>query len=78
VGIQRAESAVSIPRKREVTSITLGILGRERPEALVADENASRNYVWRAGVMLLSADGLDGQAIKNASGVERKCVALLS
>jgi hypothetical protein len=48
---------------RKDISITLGETDRQRLEALVADRNTPQKHVWRARIVLLSADGVGTNAI---------------
>src|SRR3982074_2630169 len=43
---------------RNGISITVSRSNRRRLQALVADRNASQKHVWRAEIVLLTADGL--------------------
>ena len=47
---------------------------RERLEALVADRNSPQKHVWRARIVLLSADGFGTNAIMAATGKAKTCV----
>jgi hypothetical protein len=39
------------------TGITVSPINRQRLTALVRDRNALQKHVWRAAIILLSADG---------------------
>jgi hypothetical protein len=43
-------------------------------DAIVADRNAPRKRVWRAQVVLLTADGCDTAEIKRYAGVSKTAV----
>ena len=43
-------------------SVTLSALDRLRLEAVVADRNTAQKHVWRARIVLLSADGVGTRA----------------
>ena len=49
-------------------SITLGSSDRLRLEAMVGDCNAAQKNVWRAAIILFSADGLGTHAIMRRTG----------
>ena len=48
---------------RDGISITLDSEDRERLEVIAADRNAAQKHVWRARIVLLSADGVGTNAI---------------
>lgn len=54
--------------------INLGETDRQRLEALVGDRNAAQKHVWRARIVLLSADGIGTNAIMAATGPSKTCV----
>lgn len=47
---------------------------RKRLEALVADRNTPAKVVWRAEIILATADGLGTMAIMDRSGKSKPCV----
>ena len=47
---------------------------RQRLEAIVADRNSSQKHVWRARIVLLSADGRGTNAIMAATGTSKTTV----
>ena len=47
---------------------------RKRLEALVADRNTAAKVVWRAEIILSTADGLGTNAIMRLSGKSKPCV----
>ena len=65
---------VRISRMRTVISITLGDADRRRLEALVADRNTPQKHVWRARIVLMSADGIGTAAIMTATDTAKTIV----
>ena len=59
---------------RSGISFTLSTSDRLRLEALVADRNTSQKHVWRARIVLLSANGLGTHAIMREAGVSKTVV----
>ncbi len=59
---------------RKDISITLGEKDRKRLEALVGDRNTPQKDVWRARIVLLSADGVGTNAIVAATGAAKTTV----
>ncbi len=59
---------------RSGISFTLSAPDRLRLQALVADRNTPQKHVWRARIVLLSADGLGTHAIMRAAGVSKTAV----
>ena len=59
---------------RSGISFTLPASDRLRLEALVADRNTAQKHVWRARIVLLSADGLGTHAIMREAGVSKTAV----
>jgi transposase len=55
-------------------SFTLTGSDRQRLNAIVIDRNAPQKHVWRAEIVLLSADGLGTHAIMRATGKSKTCV----
>ena len=55
-------------------SITLKRRDRSRLEAIVGDRNAPQKQVWRAAIVLLSADGLGTVEIMRRTGKSKTCV----
>jgi transposase len=55
-------------------SITLGSADRRLLEALVGDRNTAQKHVWRAAIILLSADGVGTHAIMRRTGKSKTCV----
>jgi transposase len=54
--------------------IELSPAERLRLEALVRDRNAPQKHVWRARIVLLSADGMGTNAIMRETGKSKTCV----
>ena len=48
--------------------------GRRRLEAICADRNSAQKHVWRARIVLLSADGVSMSEIKRQTGTSKTCV----
>jgi hypothetical protein len=59
---------------RSGITFTLSSRDRQRLEAVVADRNAPQKHVWRARIILLSADGLGTNAIMAATGTTKGTV----
>jgi len=59
---------------RKDISITLGETDRQRLEALVADRNTPRKRVWRARIVLLSAEGVGTNGVMAATGTAKTAV----
>ncbi len=55
-------------------SITLDDADRRRLAALVADHNTPQKHVWRAQIVLLSADGVGTSAIMTETGTAKTTV----
>ncbi|MGY3403910.1 transposase [Bradyrhizobium sp. GM5.1] len=47
---------------------------RRRLEAITKDRNASQKHVWRADIVLLSADGVGTNEIMRRTGTSKTCV----
>jgi transposase len=47
---------------------------RARLEAVVADRNSPQKYVWRARIILLTAEGLGTVEIMRRTGKSKTCV----
>ena len=54
--------------------IAVSSASRQRLEAIAADRNTPQKHVWRARIVLLSADGLGTAAIMAATGKSKTCV----
>ncbi|SEF38998.1 Transposase [Methylobacterium sp. 190mf] len=59
---------------RSGISFSLSASDRLRLDALVADRNTPQKHVWRARIVLLSADGLGTHAIMREGGVSKTAV----
>ncbi|GLS46545.1 hypothetical protein GGR33_005098 [Methylobacterium brachythecii] len=59
---------------RHGISITHTPTDRDRLTAIVGDRNIAQKYVWRARIVLLSADGLGTHAIMGEAGVSKTAV----
>lgn len=55
-------------------SISLTPTDRRRLEALVGDRNAAQKHVWRAQIVLLSADGVGTNEIMRRTAKSKTCV----
>ena len=59
---------------REGISITVKSSERRRLKALLKNRNAPQKHVWRAQIVLLSAEGLGTTEIMRRSGKSKPCV----
>ncbi len=59
---------------REGIRIEVSAADRARLEAVVADRNSPPKWVWRAQIILATADGLGTNAITRQAGVSKPCV----
>ena len=55
-------------------SISLNRSDRTRLETITRDRNAPQKHVWRATIVLLSADGVGTNAIMRQTGTSKTCV----
>ena len=55
-------------------SITVGSCDRLRLEGVVRERNAAQKHVWRAAIILLSADGVGTHEIMRRTGKSKTCV----
>ena len=55
-------------------SITLKPADRRRLKALARDRNTPHKHVWRAEIVLLSADGVGTNEIMRRTGKSKTCV----
>jgi len=55
-------------------SISITPADLDRLRDLVKDRNAPQKHVWRAQIVLLSAEGLGTNAIMRATGKSKTCV----
>lgn len=58
------------PRNR----VTVDAVARARLEAIVADRNCPRKHVWRARIILLTADGVGTTGIERQTDKDKTCV----
>jgi transposase len=59
---------------REGITVEVSAADRARLEAVVADRNSPRKHVWRARIVLATAEGLGTNAIVRRAGVSKPCV----
>ena len=59
---------------RPGVSITLLAADRRRLKMIIGDRNAPQKHVWRAEIVLLSADGLGTVEIMRRTGKSKTCV----
>jgi len=59
---------------RRGISVSVSANDRRRLETIVADRNAPQKHVWRARIILGTADGLGTNAIMAATGKSKTCV----
>ena len=59
---------------REGIEIELTAKDRARLEAVVADRNSPQKHVWRARIVLATADGLGTAEIMRRTGKSKPCV----
>jgi transposase len=68
------------PRRHHIGGMRQGITvevsatDRARLEAIVADRNTPQKHVWRAEIILATAEGLGTNAIMRRAGVSKRCV----
>src|ERR1700674_5312635 len=68
---QISQSAVM---RRDDICICVSPANRARLEAIIADRNSSSKAVWRAEIVLATADGLGTNAIMKRTGKSKPCV----
>ena len=59
---------------RQGITIEVSAADRARLEAVVADRNSPQKHVWRARIVLATAEGLGTNAIVRRAGVSKPCV----
>src|SRR4029453_3738569 len=59
---------------RNGITIEVSATDRARLEAIVADRNTPQKHVWRAGIILATAEGLGTNAIMPRAGASKGCV----
>ena len=60
--------------RRDDICIYVSSVNRARLEAIIADRNSSSKAVWRAEIVLATADGLGTNAIMRRTGKSKPCV----
>jgi len=65
---------MGIDMRRDDICLYLGAEDRAKLEAVVADRNSPRKWVWRADILLATADGLGTNAILRRTGMSKPCV----
>jgi transposase len=55
-------------------SVTLSSSDRQRLEAVIGNRNTAQKHVWRAAIVLLSADGVGTTEIMRQTGTSKTCV----
>jgi transposase len=63
-----------IEMRRDNICLYLNPMDRARLEGIVADRNSLRKWVWRAEIVLATADGLGTSAIMRRTGKSKPCV----
>ncbi len=59
---------------RKGITIEVSTADRARLEAVVADRNGPQKHVWRAGIILATADGFGTAEIMRRTGKSKPCV----
>src|SRR5512147_1842736 len=59
---------------RSDVEVRLGPGDRERLEAVLADRNSAQKHVWRARIILATAEGCGTMEIMRRAGVSKPCV----
>jgi DNA invertase Pin-like site-specific DNA recombinase len=59
---------------REGITVSVGAADREWLEAIVACRNSPQKHVWRAQIVLLTADGVDTNEIMRRTGISKVTV----
>jgi transposase len=70
----RTRPDVRVCRMRTGISITVKPSDRKRLKAILKDRNAPQKHVWRAEIVLLSADGVGTNEIMRRTGKAKTCV----
>lgn len=55
-------------------TVTIDAADRSRLEAIVGDRNRPQKHVWRAQIILLTADGVGTTGIERQTGKDKTCV----
>jgi hypothetical protein len=59
---------------RKAIEIEVSAADRARLEAIVADRNSPQKHLWRARIILASADGCGTAEVMRRAGVAKPCV----
>jgi Homeodomain-like domain len=59
---------------RKGITIEVSAAERARLESVVADRNSPQKHVWRAGIILATADGFGTAGIMRRTGKSKPCV----
>src|SRR5512134_156545 len=59
---------------REGTTVEVSAADRARLEAIVADRNSPQKHVWRARIILATAERCGTAAVMRRAGVSKPCV----
>ena len=59
---------------REGISVEVSAADRERLAAVVADRNSPQKHVWRARIILATAEGCGTAEVMRRAGVSKPCV----
>src|SRR5712691_12636622 len=62
------------PGMRNDVEVRLGPGDRERLEAVLGDRNSPQKHVWRARIILATAEGCGTAEIMRRAGVSKPCV----
>jgi hypothetical protein len=62
--------------RRDDICIYVSPANRARLQAIIADRNSKTKTVWRARIVIATADGHGTNAIMRLTGVQAMCVAL--
>ena len=62
------------PRVQKDVEVRLGPGDRQRLEAVVGDRNRAQKHVWRAQIILATAEGCGTAEIMRRAGVSKPCV----
>jgi transposase len=65
---------MGIDMRRDDICLYLGPVDRAKLEDVVADRNSPRKWVWRADIVLATADGLGTNAIMRRTGMSKPCI----
>src|SRR5437762_9078331 len=59
---------------QEGITVAVSEADRARLEAIVSDRNSQQKYVWRARIVLLTADGVGTNEIMRRTGKSKTCL----